>query len=656
MAQVKLAPLGAAILPLVLLLASCGGGGSDSSEDKFTVAGTLSGLSTATVTLRLNNGLDLVLGSNGAFHFSTKVEQGGSYAVTVQTQPALPSQNCVVTNGTGTISADVSDVVVTCTTNSFKVKGKLAGLNGGTVVIQNNGADDITLTANSNFEFATPVASGAAVKVTVLTQPATTPPQECLVKNGTGFMGAADITTVEVNCAPKTFTIGGTLSGLAASSTVVLQNNAANNLSLTANGAFTFVTPIATGNAYAVTVLTKPTTQTCTVTNGSGTVVNANITNVAVTCVNNSKIRPSAGATIGGTVRGLDVPGLVLVNSEGEKLTVNSNGRFEFVTALPENAVYDIAVAGTPKSPRHVCQVINGRGTVGSNASVTNVDVTCEADRFAYVVHPGQITALVADHETGRLSPIAGTSTFATAPGAIDIAADPRGHFIYVAHYSAITAQNAISGYRVNPVTGALTPLPGSPFQSGTAPRELAVDSDGRILYATNAGNVSGWAIRRDGSLTPVTGAVARVPEFAASLAAKATTISLAGGYTPCGIRQPPLSSSLIAVSAKGSQLMLFGVDPDSSRTEWQASEPLASGRYCGSASDPYGRFVYVPNSEDTADQLFGFRVGADGATLEPLPLTASSQANTYALPASGPRAMVLRYSRRDREMLQVPE
>ncbi len=92
MAQFERAVSRAAMMSLVFLLAGCGGGDSDSDEGKFTVAGTLSGLANTTITLRLNNGLDLILGSNGPFHFSTKIEQGGSYAVTVQTQPALPSQ------------------------------------------------------------------------------------------------------------------------------------------------------------------------------------------------------------------------------------------------------------------------------------------------------------------------------------------------------------------------------------------------------------------------------------------------------------------------------------------------------------------------------------------------------------------------------------
>src|SRR6187455_51649 len=73
---------------------------------------------------------------------------------------------------------------------------------------------------------------------------------------------------------PATFTVGGTLAGLATGASVVLQNNGGSNVTVSANGSFTFATAITTGGAYAVTVLTQPSTpaQTCSVTNGSGTV------------------------------------------------------------------------------------------------------------------------------------------------------------------------------------------------------------------------------------------------------------------------------------------------------------------------------------------------------------------------------------------------
>lgn len=78
------------------------------------------------------------------------------------------------------------------------------------------------------------------------------------------------------------YTVGGTVSGL--TGTVVLQDNGADNLSISANGAFMFRTPLNGGMEYAVTVLTQPMGQTCTVGNGMGTYMSMPIANVMVTC------------------------------------------------------------------------------------------------------------------------------------------------------------------------------------------------------------------------------------------------------------------------------------------------------------------------------------------------------------------------------------
>ena len=57
--------------------------------------------------------------------------------------------------------------------------------------------------------------------------------------------------------AAQTYTIGGSVSGLAAGQSVVLQNNAGDDLTVNANGVFTFATAINSGtNQYAVTIKT----------------------------------------------------------------------------------------------------------------------------------------------------------------------------------------------------------------------------------------------------------------------------------------------------------------------------------------------------------------------------------------------------------------
>ncbi len=80
-----------------------------------------------------------------------------------------------------------------------------------------------------------------------------------------------------------TYAISGTVSGLTGTG-LVLQSNGGDNRAVAADGAFNFATAIGAGTPYSVTVLTQPSGQTCGVQNGSGT-ANANVTNVAVSCV-----------------------------------------------------------------------------------------------------------------------------------------------------------------------------------------------------------------------------------------------------------------------------------------------------------------------------------------------------------------------------------
>jgi uncharacterized repeat protein (TIGR03803 family) len=82
-----------------------------------------------------------------------------------------------------------------------------------------------------------------------------------------------------------TYTVGGTVSGLTGSG-LVLRNNGGDDLPVSASGIFAFATEVANGAAYFVTVSTQPAnpTQTCTVTNGSGTMGSSNVANVSVEC------------------------------------------------------------------------------------------------------------------------------------------------------------------------------------------------------------------------------------------------------------------------------------------------------------------------------------------------------------------------------------
>lgn len=170
---------------------------------------------------------------------------------------------------------------------TYTIGGTVSGLTGSGLVLQQNGGDDLPISADGAFTFATPVNDGSAYSVTVAVQPGN-PMQTCIVKNGSGTVQGADVTGVQVICSttpPPTYTIGGSVSGLAGSG-LVLQQNGGDDLPISANSAFTFATPVDDGASYSVTVSAQPTNpaQTCVVANGSGTVNGANVDNVDVTC------------------------------------------------------------------------------------------------------------------------------------------------------------------------------------------------------------------------------------------------------------------------------------------------------------------------------------------------------------------------------------
>ncbi|WP_462322968.1 Ig-like domain-containing protein, partial [Halochromatium sp.] len=80
----------------------------------YSIGGNVSGLASGqSVVLQNDGGDDKTVTDNGAFTFDTEVAYGGSYAVTVKTQPT--GQTCTVSDGSGTATANVSDVNVTCT-------------------------------------------------------------------------------------------------------------------------------------------------------------------------------------------------------------------------------------------------------------------------------------------------------------------------------------------------------------------------------------------------------------------------------------------------------------------------------------------------------------------------------------------------------------
>jgi hypothetical protein len=342
------------------------------SSQSYTLGGTISGLTAG--GLVLSNGTDTVSppANATAFTFGQKVAYTSGYAVGVSTQPT--GLTCSVANGKGTMPAgNVSNVQVSCSAQAqaYTVGGSISGLTQGGLVLA-NGADTLSVPANApSFQMNQSVVSGSAYDVTVQTQPTG---ENCGVANGSGTVNSAKVTNVTVTCSLQSYTLGGSISGLNASGLVLSNGTDTVSPSATATS-FTFGQKVTYGSAYAVTVQTQPSGETCSVTTGtgSGTMPAADVGNVAVRCTG------PASYTVGGSVSGLTGTGLVLANG-ADSLPVSSNGNFTMPMPVVSGNLYSVKVQTQPTG--ETCAVANGTNTMPA-ANVNNVAVTCTAQAYS---------------------------------------------------------------------------------------------------------------------------------------------------------------------------------------------------------------------------------------------------------------------------------
>ena len=397
--QPAIAALRSILLVLAgIALAGCDGGSSNGNtpagQKAYTVGGTVSGLTGTGLAVQNNGGASVPITANGSFTFPAAVVAGDAYSVSVFTQPDSPAQSCVVANGSGTVSANVTNVTVTCalkTTSVDTVGGTITGVQGSGMVLQMSDGSTVTIASNGSFTFPVSVAPGTAYAISVLTVP-TQPYQDCSILNGSGTTGDVDIGNITISCKTNTntpYTIGGTVTWQTGGGSLTLQVNGLDSTTVASNGTgavpFTFSTPIPSGSAYVVTAQepgASAQSHTCVLSNASGVVGDANITNVAIVC--------GAVAQLTVTTQGLSGQGLTVQDGDGSTFSIPGNGTASFPTTLTAGQTYNVVVTGQPSNPTQTCTVANGTGTVPPNG-VISASITCTTN--TYVVG-GTVTGL----------------------------------------------------------------------------------------------------------------------------------------------------------------------------------------------------------------------------------------------------------------------
>ena len=338
------------------------------SEAAFALGGTIIGLNGAGLVLA--NGTDTlsVAAAATSFTMPAKVAINSSYEVTVKTQPA--GITCAVTQGSGTMPASASNnVTLVCSDHPFTVGGSISGLGSNSGLVLSNGTDILTVVAGAgSFVMPAHVPFGGDYAVHVTNSPAGL---TCSAVNGSGTVGAANVTDVAITCSNRSFNVGGAITGLNAAGLVLA--NGSDALSVL-SGASTFImmSAVAYTGAYSISVQTNPTGETCTVSSGGGVMGAAAVNSVVVTC-------SPVTHTIGGTITGLGAnSGLVLLNNGIDPTTISANATtFTMHTGVAAGSAYSITVGTQPYGITLSCVVTGGSGN--ANANVNTVAVSCSS-------------------------------------------------------------------------------------------------------------------------------------------------------------------------------------------------------------------------------------------------------------------------------------
>jgi len=226
------------------------------------------------------------------------------------------------------------------------------------------------------------------------------------------------------------------------------------------------------------------------------------------------------------------------------------------------------------------------------------------------VAGPNTVSAFSVD-ANGALTPIAG-SPFATGGSGVGggffaanrMAIGAVKKFVFVANEQT----NNISVFSIDPATGALTLVPGSPFPTGGASGSgisLGVTPDNQFLFASSSGsnNITVFSIATNGTLTSISGS------------------PFAVGGVPDGIKVSPDGRFLAVALFSPDAVGIFTIASNGALTAVPGSPfPAAAlGAVAGVDINCASSLLFGGEANLTGTHIDVFSIGSNGA-LTPIP------------------------------------
>lgn len=500
-------------------------GSAPPQPQSHKVGGNVTGLAGTGLVLAINGTDNLTITGNGTFVFPSTLADNQTYSITVATQPTVASpslpQTCFVSSGTGTVQgADVQNVAVSCVNNAARYayvanggSNEISGyaINNQTGVLSSisgspfpAGADPEALTIHPSGKFAYASNAGddtiseytidsrtgalAAISGSPLPVPPTTTPL-------TGF----SILPVVIDPSGKLAFVGNPTVSWPQSGPPQPDNLDVYSIDATSGGLTEIPgSPLSTGSDLPEIVAVNPSDTFVYIVNGdwqigadqcSISVFRINLAMASVTAVAGSPFYLPPNCR-------MDSATSFLLGSSGMVGYFTADGSADLIQWLTLDSATGAVTAGS--------------GEPSESTSPTAAPAVDPSGKFLYLANPGSspgqqyvVYEFSVDSTTGALTAIGNVPTGSANPVVID----PAGKFLYVATTTAVYA------YTIDSSTGALTAVSGSPFtianSSDSIAGLIAIDPSGRFAYLPSAGSSLIYAMAIDpttGALTPVPG------------------------------------------------------------------------------------------------------------------------------------------------------
>jgi 6-phosphogluconolactonase (cycloisomerase 2 family) len=200
---------------------------------------------------------------------------------------------------------------------------------------------------------------------------------------------------------------------------------------------------------------------------------------------------------------------------------------------------------------------------------------------------------------TGALTPVAGSPfPIGTTHGPLSVAFSPSGALLATANFTS----SSVSVFSVNPSTGALTPVAGSPFPIGATPETVAFSPSGGLLATSNqfSNSVSVFSVNSS------TGALTQVPSS-----------PFATGSNPHSANFSPSGAFLATANFGDNDVSMFSVNSSTGALTSVGSPTTTGAGPFTAVFSPSGGLLDVSNHTDNT--VSAFSVNSSTGALTPV-------------------------------------